>query len=462
MILSVMAHDLCKLSIQVVLFLVLLGCSTINALVNSKIDRIIDLSTQLVKITERIYIEESNVGVYKILVEPSHKDRLAYIDATINGQPLNIVAKDDGSFELDLSGRSPKPLVVTKIFTKLLEPYPAAIKQNERQFVRYQGSLTTLSPYLTNTVTTKIKLPQSSRLESFTKASKMTTASNKLTYGPFKDVQPNQAEPLMIHYENNTPFIAVTHLLRTVEVSPWAQSINIVNQVKVLHVGAKLSGPFSRIDYQRDHANGMSAVRSLTAELPKTASDIFFRDGIGNISTSSVRYTTAKTQVNIKPRFPLFGGWGTDFSIGYRVPVKEFINEPMSGNNYRLSVPISDVLYESMFIEDVEVRITLPAGASNVEIKGPMDIERGADELNYSYLDVIGRPVIVLRKKNVVAQHAEGNPVVVRYNYSKVYMAQEPILLMAAALGTLILTALYSRLSSRGSGSTSVNKIKSD
>lgn len=457
-----MAPYHCKLACQFILLFILFKCSSTAALVNSKIDRIIDLSTQLVKITERIHVEEDNVGVYKIAVEPSHRERLAYIEASINGQLLNLIDNKDGSYDVDLTGKNPKPLVVTKIFTKLLEPYPREIKQNERQYVRYQGSLASLSPYLTRTVTTKIKLPSGSRLESFTKASKMTTGSNKLTYGPFKDYQPNHAEPLTIHFENNTPFIAVTHLLRTIELSPWTQSISIVNQVKVLHVGAKLSGSFSRIDYQRDHSNGLSAVRNLAAELPKTAFDIFFRDGIGNISTSDVRHTTTKTQVNVKPRFPLFGGWATDFSLGYRVPMKEFLNEPVSGNNFRLSVPISDILYENMFIEDAEIRVTLPAGASNVEIKGQIDVERLSDGLNYSYLDVIGRPVIVLKKKNIVAQHTEGKPLVIRYDYSKVYMAQEPILLMGAALVTLILAALYSRLSSRSSSSVSMDKIKAD
>ena len=81
-----MAHNLCKLSFHITLLFILLWCSSLNALVNSKIDRIIDLSTQLVKITERIYIEETNIGTYKIAVEPSHRDRLAYIEATINGQ----------------------------------------------------------------------------------------------------------------------------------------------------------------------------------------------------------------------------------------------------------------------------------------------------------------------------------------------------------------------------------------
>lgn len=454
----------CRSTGLLLVWLAILTSTATDAIVNSKIDRIIDLSSQIVKIIDRIHVEEANVGTYKILVDPSHRDRLAYIEASVGGQVLPLVTKPDGSYEIDLADKNPKPLTVTTVFTKLLKPYPAEITQDARQFVRYSGLQTTLTPYLTRAVTTKIKLPQGSRLESFTKATKMTTGTNKLIYGPFKDIPANKAEPFSIHFENNSPFVAVTSLLRTVEVSPWAQSINIANHVRVAHVGAKLKGPFSRIDYQRDHSNGISSVKNLNVVLPKAAKDIYYRDSIGNISTSTVHTSSIKTTVNIKPRFPLFGGWGTDFNLGYRVPITEFLNEPASGNNFRLSIPFADVLFDNMFIEEAEVRVTLPAGASDVEVKaGAIDVERQKDETSYSYLDVIGRPVVILRKRNVVAQHVEGKTIVIRYNYSKVYMAQELALLAAAALGTLIMTALYSKLTAnRGPASSSVNKIKTD
>lgn len=455
-----MARHQCKSVTFIVVLVTLLDfATTTDAIVNNRIDRIIDLSSQLVKITERIHIEE-NVGLYKYVLQPSHKSRLAYINAVIDGQSLNLIEKSDGSYEVDLTGKIAKPLVVTSVFTRLLQPYPAEIRQSDRQLVRYQGLQTTLSPYLTKTIITKIKLPQGARLESFTKSPKMTTGTNKLTYGPFKDLQPNQAEELAVHYENNSPFVAVTNLLRNVEVSPWAQSINIVNQIKVAHVGAKLKGPFSRIDYQRDHSNGISSVRNFAVQLPKTSRDIFYRDGIGNISTSHVRHTSTHTVVAIKPRFPLFGGWVTDFILGYRVPIGSFLNEPVSGNNYRLSIPFVDILYDNMFIEEAIVRVILPAGASDIEVKGTIDFERLDDERNYSYLDIIGRPVVVLKKNSVVEQHLDGKPLVIRYNYSKLYMAQEPLLLLAAAIGTLIVTALYSKMGSKGSSTH--NKLKAD
>lgn len=442
------------------LFLAISAYQVVDAVVNSKIDRIIDLSSQLVKVTERIYIEDQAVDWYIIKIDPTHREKLAYIDATLNGLNIELVDKSGGFFEANLQGQSNKqPLVVTSVFTKLLEPYPAEILQNERQLVRYQGFQTTLSPYLTKTITTRIKLPQSSRLESFTKASKMTTGSSKLTYGPFKDVQPNQAEPLTIHYENNTPFIAVTHLLRTVELSPWARSIYVNNEVKVSHIGAKLKGPFSRFEFQRDLSNGVSSVRNFVVELPKPANGIYFRDGIGNISTSNVRGTNSKTVVGIKPRFPLFGGWGTDFNLGYKVPLNDFVNEPVTGNNFRLSFPFAEVMYENMFIEDATVKLILPAGASNIEVKGQVSIERMIDDTSYSYLDIIGRPVVILKKKNIVAQHLEGKPLVIRFNYSKLYMLQEPILLTVAAVGLLILAAIYSKLSN---SKNVANKMKAE
>jgi len=37
----------------------------------------------------------------------------------------------------------------------------------------------------------------------------------------------------------------------------------------------------------------------------------------------------------------------------------------------------------------------------------PFDFRRGSDELQYTYLDTIGRPVIVLSKSNLVDVHIQ-------------------------------------------------------
>lgn len=67
--------------------------------------------------------------------------------------------------------------------------------------------------------------------------------------------------------------------------------------------GAKHKGEWSRLDLQRNPgAFAKFALSALTAKLPPTAHTFYFRDEIGNISTSNIRY--------ISFRWTLGGGRG--------------------------------------------------------------------------------------------------------------------------------------------------------
>lgn len=89
--------------------------------------------------------------------------------------------------------------------------------------------------------------------------------------------------------------------------------------------GAKLSGGFSRFDYQtRKHGSGPS-FRSLKATLPAEVDNVYYRDQIGNISTSDMTWIGDKVELELRPRFPLFGGWKTQFYIGYSVPTTKML-----------------------------------------------------------------------------------------------------------------------------------------
>lgn len=57
--------------------------------------------------------------------------------------------------------------------------------------------------------------------------------------------------------------------------------------------GAKHKGPWSRLDLQKNQAAfGRFALSALTAKLPAQANTFYFRDEIGNISTSNIRSAT--------------------------------------------------------------------------------------------------------------------------------------------------------------------------
>jgi len=65
---------------------------------------------------------------------------------------------------------------------------------------------------------------------------------------------------LVVHYENNSPFLTVTEMTRVIEVSHWG-NIAVEETYDLIHSGAVLKGPFSRYDYQR-HQDGISSVKA--------------------------------------------------------------------------------------------------------------------------------------------------------------------------------------------------------
>ena len=65
--------------------------------------------------------------------------------------------------------------------------------------------------------------------------------------------------------------------------------------------------------------------RSFRTVLPASARDVYYRDEIGNISTSNLRIRDDSVEIDLRPRFPLFGGWKTHYKIGYNVPSYEYL-----------------------------------------------------------------------------------------------------------------------------------------
>ena len=54
----------------------------------------------------------------------------------------------------------------------------------------------------------------------------------------------------------------------------------------------------------RESKSGQTSVQSFDTVLPAAASDIYYRDEIGNISTSHIRIKK-EVELNLRPRFPL-------------------------------------------------------------------------------------------------------------------------------------------------------------
>ncbi len=434
--------------------------------VNAKVERAIDISTQQVKINSQVTVlNKGSTPLKEYIVQfgdASHDYALAYLSVVLvdsSKKKKNLKVSKSGekgqfsSYKVDLatdaveSGKTVQ-LEIEAVFTHLLTPYPEEIVQADKQLVVYKGRLYFATPYTTETQTTRVRLPSSTGVESYTKTRPVTVSDRFINYGPYDKIPATASAPatadeeLRVHVENNTPFLTTERLERSIQVSHWAGAISVEEVLDVMHTGAKLKGSFSRYDYQRDAStNGLSSIRGWKTRLPVGAHDIYYRDEIGNISTSNVRSQQSAVSVDIKPRFPLFGGWKTQYILGYTLPSTNNLftvaSSGLASTEYALKVPFVDHIYDNMVIDEALVKIILPEGTSNFKLFLPYEIKRQPNEVFYSYLDTIGRPVIVLTKKNLVEWHIQ--TVEIRYTYKPLYLLQEPLLVVGSIFALCLL-----------------------
>ncbi|KAL7408230.1 hypothetical protein ABVT39_020124 [Epinephelus coioides] len=428
-----------------------------DGLVNEEVKRTVDLGTHLAKITAEIVLSNqghSAVHSFILAVEADLAPHLAYIGASVKGDE-----EEDGTLELQqttIQGQSgefykvqlPSSLAagaqlkakVEMTLTHVLKPFPTHITQAERQLVVFQGNHYFYSPYPTRSQTTRVRLA-SKTVESYTKLGNPSKNDEIIEYGPFRDVAPFSEDTMKIHYENNSPFLTISSIIRTIEVSHWG-NIAVEETIDLRHTGAFLKGPFSRYDYQRQSDSGISSVKSFKTILPASAQDVYYRDEIGNISTSHLQVLDDSVEVEVRPRFPLFGGWKTHYIIGYNLPSYEYLYT--LGDQYALKMRLVDHVYDDQVIDSLTVKIILPEGARNIHVDTPYKIDRMPNQLHYTYLDTFGRPVLVATKTNLVEHHIQD--VVVHYNFNKILMLQEPLLVVGAFYILFFTVIIYVRL----------------
>ncbi|KAH8246780.1 hypothetical protein KR038_010357, partial [Drosophila bunnanda] len=421
----------------------LLGLFNANAeIVNTNVERTLDLTSQLVKTNTKISAEDAAgkaiVEYVFFVAEPS----LAYIAVKDNADKnVQVRKNDEQSFTLTFPKASAKQtFVVETVSSKGILPHPEEIRQNDKQFVRYVGNLHLYSKYKTNAQKTSVKL-SSSNILSHTQVKPYSVSANKITLGSYENVEAFSQEPLVIHYENSSPFVTVNTLERTLEISHWG-NIAVQEAIQMTHTGAKLKGSFSRYDFQKEGRSGQSALKSYKTYLPASASGVYYRDTNGNISTSNMNSGRDFIELELRPRFPLFGGWKTQYTLGYNVPSYEYMFS--DGNKYQLKMHLIDHIYDNMAIDQATVKIILPEGCSDIKLSPPYSISRLPNELVHTYLDTTGRPVISFTKSNLVESHI--SDFTLYYSFSKISLLQEPLLVSGFIYIIFVITIVFLRL----------------
>lgn len=107
-----------------------------------------------------------------------------------------------------------------------------------------------------------------------------------------------------------------------------------------------------------------SALKELRVPLKVGSANPYFTDDIGNVSTSRWRSNSREALLELRPRYPVFGGWKYTFKIGWDADLKNFLRK-LKSEGYVLKVPFLEgpKMAEGVEYEKVEVRVVLPEGA---------------------------------------------------------------------------------------------------
>jgi len=431
---------------------------TVNhEIVVDSIERSINLESQLVKISSKVTLTNNGKGATKgfhYAVEESMAPHVAYIGATVGSSEktylrVNEVQVKDSpagatlyrvELKKALSSSESVTVSVDLVLGKALELYPAEIVQREKQLVLLRGNHYAYLPYKCKTQTTTIQLP-SNTVENYSKLKPVSQTENKITYGPYSNQEPYALDEMTVHYENNHPFLVVTKMERVVELSMWG-NIAIEETIDVRHNGAALKGSFSRYEFQRENS-GIAAVKNFKTFLPASARDVYYRDDIGNISTSAMKVKDDYVELDLRPRFPLFGGWKTHYVLGYNVPSYEYLYN--TGDDFVLSMRLIDHVFDDMLVEEFTLKIILPEGSDVGKFHAPYPTKRLKDGLHFTYLDYSGRPVITVESKGELTEkHIMDFQL--EFKFSKLKMMCEPLMLIIAFFIFFMFAFIYVRL----------------
>ncbi|GAN01038.1 dolichyl-diphosphooligosaccharide--protein glycosyltransferase subunit 1 [Mucor ambiguus] len=429
---------------------------------NDRIIRVIDVSSSVVR--EEIGIRANYLGseptqVYFFVLPAMIHHDVATMEAFLKHKSKDALAMVFTGFDQEqqlygyeiqlqepLEYNSQVKLGIKLTYTHQIRPLPAKIPQVSKQHVTYSSSIFMPSPYHTSDIKTTFTFP-TTNIVSFKGGEphhQGQQTQNSIMYGPFSDIPPLYASACNFHYEYKSPIIAITSLKRHVQLSHWAGKVSVEENYAIKHYGARLDKEFSRLQYQlTSHVlDQTNVLTSLVFDLPASAEDAYFRDEIGNVSTSHFRREETKSRLEIYPRFPLFGGWGTAFYFGYDAALKDFVH--LVKGKYMLKLDFVNNVRD-MTADQVELMVVLPEGASHIEVIPPstFDMDKIEQSKYYTYFDSTGRPAVEFHKTNVISEHER--PIFISYEYPSIRLLQKPAVASVGFFLVSLLSILVSK-----------------
>lgn len=378
--------------------------------------------------------------------------------------PLLAIGLEDDSahfykvqFFEPLPPSSQKTLSISYYVLNSFSPLPKSIGQSDSQFLTYTLNAYAPSVYEVETQKTKVKFP-SGNIPDYTTTSKLKTGNDPekqgstLTYGPYTKVAPGASYPLNLRFESTKPVLASSRLERDIEVSHWGGNLAIEERYWLRNDGANLSKNFDRVEWARQSfgMSSSSALQELKYPLKPGSVDPYFTDDVGNVSTSRYRPGNPgrEAHLELKPRYPVFGGWKYSFRVGWNNALSSFLRK-VGAESYVLKVPFIEgpKLAEGIQYDQVVVRVILPEGATNIKYEildgnapnGLPDASHIHSSISKhrTFMDTIGRSALTLKVDNL-SDEARDSQLLVTYTYPLTAGLRKPLVIAAGLFSIFV------------------------
>ncbi|CAB4252115.1 similar to Saccharomyces cerevisiae YJL002C OST1 Alpha subunit of the oligosaccharyltransferase complex of the ER lumen [Maudiozyma barnettii] len=247
--------------------------------------------------------------------------------------------------------------------------------------------------------------------------------TNQFKYGPFHEVPAFKSSWANVSYPVDYPLITVTDLKRDIWVSHWAHTAEFQEYYEIVNEGARLKNGFNRVEFmkrvQRTEGKGGNFIGVLGLSLTENSTDAYVTDKVGKVSS----VMREEDKLLVKPRFPVFGGWAYNFTVGWTNTLDDFLH--ISGteqDSFIISLPVLNGPPDTIY-RNAEVSVILPEGAEVLDVGSPLPFSNATVTREYSYFDLAdGHAKLTFYYSNLISELGTGELVVkYRFNTSSLY-----------------------------------------
>ena len=418
---------------------------SVEDFVIEEVKRTINLKKSIISIENQIRLKKTTFeDTFRYLVPKNNSISLVRITAQNSKNKRLEISKisDDNDYDYyDIFLQGSTEITVNEDYFEKLLFKPKNIYIKENQLELFLDTINLVSAYPVKKTTTTVILPsENTNVIKYTRANS-NKSGDKIIYALAEEILPFIGKKLSVHYENNKPLTVFNYAIKTFQVSHWG-NIAVTEEYQIENIGAKLIGEFGRIDYDGGITGGKNALKSIRAKLPLRAWGLWYRDEIGNVSSSNARREMNYVDLLLTPRFPILGGWKSNYDIGYNLPTKFHVTTNNKGNymvNLTFGMP-----YHNMLARNYTVKIILPESADNIKVKLPIDTQYHVTyDKEYGCLDLFGRKSIIINLNNMYDVY--NTNIFITYDYQWTMLFVKPIILIIYFLILFTIMIIYSR-----------------